>query len=60
MTLDSTTFHDLIAYGFKAKHHSSNAATYNMKESQALGKSIQCVTTFFKLHADDSTQSHYM
>ena len=36
MTLESTSFHGLIAYGFKAKHHSSNAATNNMKESQAL------------------------
>ena len=60
MTLESTSFHGLIAYGFKAKHHSSNAATNNMKESQARGKNIQCVTTYFKLHGNDSTQCHYM
>ena len=41
MTLDSTTFHDSIACGFKVEHHSSNAATSNMKEPQTLGKTIQ-------------------
>ena len=32
-----------------------NATTCNMKESQALGKNIQCVTTYSKFHVDDST-----
>ena len=43
VTLDSTISHGLIAYSFKAKQHSSNAATCNMEKSQTLSKNIQCV-----------------
>jgi hypothetical protein len=60
MIRDSTTSHGLITYDFKAKHCSSNAATWNMKSSQTLSKNIKCATTRLQLQQHWNVDPHIL